>query len=268
MKHFAGLFVVLGLLLAPICASAADQVPLKQTGTPAHPTTFAASDTVGAPHGGLGVTTITAHCVVIGQGASPVHLVCPSASGQVLTDNGASTDPSFQVFTTLISSVTTSGSQASVTFSSIPGTYKHLELFVWGRTLAAAFNDDIWLQFNSDTGNNYSRQYITSSGTATPAAGQDNSVSHMAMFSISGASATANFAGAGEATIFGYSSTSFNKEVRTSGGFANGMSSGNLGVAPIFGVWNNTAAITSIKVYTSSGSGFVNGSVVSLYGLP
>jgi hypothetical protein len=97
MKHrFAGALAALGLLLAPCCAVAADQTPLKQTGTPAHPTAFGSGDTVGVPHGGTGVTVLTTHCVVVGQGAAVVHLVCPSSAGQVLTDNGAGADPTFQ----------------------------------------------------------------------------------------------------------------------------------------------------------------------------
>jgi hypothetical protein len=75
-------------------AYAADQNPLKRNnGIPA---TFGVGDTVGVAHGGTGLSTLTAHCVTIGAGTSAAHLVCPTMSGYVLTDNGSGSDPSFQ----------------------------------------------------------------------------------------------------------------------------------------------------------------------------
>jgi hypothetical protein len=75
-------------------AYAADQVPLKRNnGVPA---AFGTGDTVGVAHGGTGDVSLTAHCVLVGAGTSAAHLVCPTMSGYVLTDNGAGSDPSFQ----------------------------------------------------------------------------------------------------------------------------------------------------------------------------
>jgi hypothetical protein len=45
--------------------------------------------------GGTGVSTLTSHGVVIGQGTSAVAVTTSGASGEVLTSNGASADPSF-----------------------------------------------------------------------------------------------------------------------------------------------------------------------------
>lgn len=75
-------------------AFAADQTPLKNVN--GHPGGFASGDTVGVAHGGTGLAALTAHCVTIGAGTSAAHLVCPTMSGYVLTDNGAGSDPSFQ----------------------------------------------------------------------------------------------------------------------------------------------------------------------------
>jgi hypothetical protein len=49
-------------------------------------------------NGGVGVATLTAHGVVIGNGASAVNVTGAGTSGQVLTSNGASADPTFQGF--------------------------------------------------------------------------------------------------------------------------------------------------------------------------
>lgn len=81
-------------------ALAGDQTPLKYgSGGPGSTKVVQAmqsGDTVGVPHGGTGAPSLTIHCVVIGQGTSAVAVACPSSAGQVLTDNGASSDPSFQ----------------------------------------------------------------------------------------------------------------------------------------------------------------------------
>jgi hypothetical protein len=92
---------LLAALLAVCClatpAWAADQVPLKKaTSGSGIPTVMATGDTVGVLHGGTGAATFTAHCVLIGETTSAFHIACPSSAGQVLTDNGAGSDPTFQ----------------------------------------------------------------------------------------------------------------------------------------------------------------------------
>lgn len=52
--------------------------------------------TVGVAKGGTGATTLTAHGVVVGNGTSAVNITGAGTSGQVLTSNGASADPTFQ----------------------------------------------------------------------------------------------------------------------------------------------------------------------------
>ncbi len=89
--------ILVGLLAATLfCAPAlaADKTPLASyPGEPTQP--LKTGDDVPPAHGGTGLSSLTAHCVVIGAGTSAAHLVCPSTSGNVLTDHGASADPSF-----------------------------------------------------------------------------------------------------------------------------------------------------------------------------
>ena len=47
------------------------------------------------PNGGTGVATLTAHGVLIGEGASSVAVTSAGTVGKVLTSNGASADPTF-----------------------------------------------------------------------------------------------------------------------------------------------------------------------------
>ena len=56
--------------------------------------------------GGTGLTTISAHAVMLGEGASPVSSAAPGTAGFVLTSNGASADPSFAALTVAPAGVT------------------------------------------------------------------------------------------------------------------------------------------------------------------
>lgn len=54
------------------------------------------SGTIGVPNGGTGLTALTAHYMLVGNGASAVTLVAPGTSSFCWTSNGASADPSWQ----------------------------------------------------------------------------------------------------------------------------------------------------------------------------
>lgn len=85
--------------------------------TVTHSGPTATFNVLSAAGGGTGLSSLTAHCVVVGAGVGNAALVCPSSSGQVLTDNGAGADPSFQALpaamTSLTGEVTASGPGAS-----------------------------------------------------------------------------------------------------------------------------------------------------------
>lgn len=51
---------------------------------------------VSVPNGGTGLATLTAHNIIVGNGAGNVGFIAPGTAGQVLTSNGASADPTFQ----------------------------------------------------------------------------------------------------------------------------------------------------------------------------
>ncbi len=85
-------------------------------------------------NGGTGVSAITAHNLVVGNGTSAVNLITPGTIGQVLTAN-ASGDPSFQTIMTggitAISTLLGNGSNTALTWTSIPAGYKYF--FLVGR---------------------------------------------------------------------------------------------------------------------------------------
>lgn len=193
------------------------------------------------------------------------------ADGDVLTFDSGSGDwvpvaPSGGTSTeTLISSVTTSGSQANVTFSSIPGTYKHLIIRVLGRSSAAgANNDELRVQLNGDTTASYAwvRDGAAQVGGAF-ASGQTAQTSANIGY-VNGATAAASVPGFTQCLIPHYAGTAWKKAgwSKFLGGDTTAIFGGN-----VEWIWNNTAAITSIFIDLPSTNTFVDGSIVELIGV-
>lgn len=156
-----------------------------------------------------------------------------------------------------ISTVTVGGGGASsITFSSIPATYQHLQI----RGIAKTSNLG-WVQvkFNSDSGANYSQHELRGDGSSATAAGSA-STSLMQVF-LQNASQVAS----GVIDILDYANTSKYKTIRTLGGFDdNGASTGYITLTS--GNWRNTNAITDITINHSTSS-FTQYSQFALYGI-
>jgi hypothetical protein len=155
---------------------------------------------------------------------------------------------------------------ADLTFSSIPQTYKHLQI----RYVARGNNNvtNLRFQLNGDTGSNYANHSLWGSGSAVFS---DNSTSSSSMqtaeFDHDGASSAGAFS-PGIFDFLDYSSSAKNTTMR---GLA-GRDGDNGNVTPRIrlrsAAWFNTAAVTSLTVFTDSGTGrFVSCSRFSLYGI-
>ena len=77
--------------------------------------------TVPVSNGGTGLTTIPAHSVLIGEGTNAMSAVAPSNAGYVLTSNGPSSDPFWQVVNPGVTSVSDVGSDGSLTITPTTG---------------------------------------------------------------------------------------------------------------------------------------------------
>ena len=164
----------------------------------------------------------------------------------------------------LISSQILTSSASSVTFSSIPSDYKHLQIRMAHRnTRTGSGNGLMVLEFNSDTGANYSMHELLGNGSsvtsdATYAVNQN----FMGLaFSPEASNTTSAFAGT-VVDILDYANTTKNKTVRSLGGVAASTNR----ISLISGHWRSTSAVTSIKMYVFSGN-LVTGSRFSLYGV-
>ena len=156
-----------------------------------------------------------------------------------------------------------SGGSSTITFSSIPATYTHLQI----RYAAKGSSGTVYsrLRFNSDTSTNYySHELVGGGGGGVGAQAYSGASFNSIVLSGQGFTSVSNTFNAGVVDILDYTSTSKNKTVRYLDGFdANG--SGNIGLYS--GVWSATpAAITQIDIIISSGN-FAQYSSFALYGI-
>jgi hypothetical protein len=168
----------------------------------------------------------------------------------------------------LLDETTLSGAALTVTFSSIPGTYRTLALVALMRTVVVAETDEIVWRANGDSGNNYDRclWYFDGAGGTTTAVARGATSAYLGI--CEGASSRAsNFS----PTICywpGYASTSVEKFSTTGNSVSMGDVSANadIRIGILTGRWRDTAAITSL-LFTSGVDNFANGCVFSLYGI-
>ena len=158
-----------------------------------------------------------------------------------------------------------SGGSSSVTFSSIPGTYKNLQIRASNRDTRTGTNEQsVRMQFNSDAGNNYSRHYLEGYGSGTPSVGGTASTDWIKVGLSPTSSANANTYGVFIVDILDYADTSKYKTARSFGGDdLNG--SGTIGLWS--GLWMNTTAITSITLSPTNSELWVANSKFALYGI-
>lgn len=161
-----------------------------------------------------------------------------------------------------IATVSLSGTQSTITFSSIPSTYTHLQLRFFARNSRAANQDIYYIRFNSDTGTNYSDHEIYGDG-ATSFAGNTTTTSAIILTNSAAGNTAANVFGSFVVDIFDYKNTNKYKTTRSLGGFdANGT--GYTGFSG--GNWRDTSAISTITIVPNVGS-FVQYSHFALYGI-
>ena len=177
----------------------------------------------------------------------------------MLVGNAAYTQPAFES----ISTVTVgSGGSTTVDITSIPGTYKHLQVRAIIKTAAAG--DGIRVRFNSDSGSNYAYHLLYGTGSTVGAAsGASQTIATIADATYSGTNA--DTFSATVIDILDYASTSKYKTVRSLAGYdLNG--SGEVRISSA--LWMSTSAITSMTFYNGGGSGdFQNKTTFALYGI-
>ena len=173
-----------------------------------------------------------------------------------------------------IASSALTGNATSVVFGSIPSTFTHLHVRVFGRTDRGTYNvGTMNVQVNGDTGANYSQHFLRSA-PASPSTGVETfgyaSQTFVNIGQCAGSTATSGIFGNIIFDILDYANTTKNKTLRGIGGVdTNGAASGVAGFVQFSsGAWLSTSAITSVTLLPGDGaSNFVTGSRFDLYGI-
>jgi hypothetical protein len=181
---------------------------------------------------------------------SILGIVASSISGNLNTNSYES-----------ISTTTLSTATATITFSSIPATYKHLQLRVLARSTLATTQDNAFFRLNSDTTSSYSYHYIYGAGSGAASGSGVTQTSNL-LDGEPGTSIGANIFATTILDILDYANTSKYKTSRMLTGW-DGNGSGNIALHS--GLWQNTSAISTITI-TNSAS-FTANSSFALYGI-
>ena len=136
-----------------------------------------------------------------------------------------------------------SGGASSSSFTSIPSTYKHLQIRWISRSSGSAYNPTV--QFNSDAGSNYAMHYLSGNGSSA-SAGNIINTNNILLGSINN---TANIFAAGVIDILDYADTNKFKTLRELQG-ADYNGSGTIDLWS--GLWRSTAAISTINLNFAS----------------
>ena len=169
-----------------------------------------------------------------------------------------------------ISTVTVgSGGSASISFTSIPATYTHLQIRYSAFTNRPTYGiDSFYMQFNSVGGTSYSRHDLRGDGSSV-SAGSGTSQSAIDLNFATLGTTVISAPGVGVIDILDYTNANKYKTVRYLGGVdVNGTIAG-FGGAVIYasGLFMSTNSISSIFVAPNVGPNFAEYSQFALYGV-
>jgi hypothetical protein len=157
-----------------------------------------------------------------------------------------------------IATTTLSSAQTSVTFSSISGSYTDLVLIANSKVTGSPGRVTT-VQFNSDTGSNYSYTFMGGNGS-TVSSGRSNNDDRIRIQGITGINAD-NFYPV-VMSIQNYSNTTTHKTslIKTSEA---------TGVQFLCGLWKSTSAINEIRIvaYGNTEENWASGCTFTLYGI-
>lgn len=159
-----------------------------------------------------------------------------------------------------ISTVTTTSNTSTITFSSIPSTYKSLQIrFRIADTVSAG--NVMYARFNSDSGSNYARHQLWGNGSSAATGAAINEAQYQWWATPN--SGTTN-PSAGIVDIIDYASTSKFKTSRLVYGMSD---TGQFFSVLNSGLWRSTAAINRIDISLFGGGQFGSGVTFALYGI-
>lgn len=168
-----------------------------------------------------------------------------------------------------IASATGTGSSDTITFSSIPSTYTHLQIRGIAKVTALQRSSLLRVRLNGDSGTNYTQHRLTGDGATAAASGATAQTGPSFRDSIAGSQTSlpdmANIMGVAIIDIHDYASTTKNKTIRGIAGVDGNYSSVDFEINLMSGLWINTSAVTSVSLV--SNDPFTTTTTFALYGI-
>jgi hypothetical protein len=161
----------------------------------------------------------------------------------------------------LIATTFGTGSSGTITFSSIPATYKHLQIRATPKSNDTNAIGNLSMRMNGDSASNYSWHFLQGYGTGAWSS-NGTSASFISLRDYLGTSGSLH--GAIIIDLLDYANTNKNKTVRAFSGLTNGSTQNQ--VSLVSGNWRSTSAVTSLTLTAGLGS-FVTPARFSLYGI-
>jgi hypothetical protein len=164
-----------------------------------------------------------------------------------------------QIETVILNNSTT----PTVTFSSIPSTYKHLQIRSAVRGWTGT-NSNVSLRFNGVTTSSYAWHGLWGFDGGSVQSDNGTSTTFIALEGISGNDTAANNFGGLIVDILDYANTAKNTTTR---GLLGQYDATGSRIRLASGLFNNTSAISSITLGMAAGGNFITASRFSLYGI-
>lgn len=184
--------------------------------------------------------------------------------GSMLAGNAAFIPTSFDSIATI---TVGAGGSAFAEFTSIPSTYAHLQIRAIMQSTRSAQQDTANLQFNGDTGTNYSYHSVWGrGGSSTIFSAGAATQSYIEWYEISAAS-NANIFSVSIIDILDYANTNKFKTVQIMHQLDFNVSNSSSKIGIFQGNWRSNNAITSIKIYPATGPNFAQNTKFALYGI-
>lgn len=155
---------------------------------------------------------------------------------------------------TPLANVTLASATSTISFSSIPSTYKDL-IFVINIAATATVLNEVFIRFNGDTGSNYSYLEAFGAGSGSGGGGSGSRTYNMIGYHGGGVSVITI------AQVMDYSATDKHKTTLARNDKT------DQGTTMIGCRWANTAAVTSALISNIAPANFPVGTTVALYGV-
>lgn len=179
-----------------------------------------------------------------------------SLIGIIASSGGVTSTNSYES----IATVTASGSSSTLSFTSIPSTYQHLQIRGIARD---GVGNSILITFNSDTGANYARHRLTGNGSSAAAVGTSG-INNMPIFGQAGIGTATSTFGAFVLDLLDYKDTNKYKTVRNLSALDQ---NGSGGVEFMSGLWQSTSAVNTITLANAGPNNYSTGTAFALYGI-